>query len=349
MKTKDKIIFTFILLTIVGLLLYKIRTVLTPFILAIVISYTLNPVVNFLCKKFNFSRFKAVSLIMAIFLCFFVVFCVFIFPLLFNQTILLAQSFPSHIENFSDNFYPDIVDFFARFNIEIEHNFFDLIKNNEIFVFNDGMIEKIITNLISSSTFIINILSILFIMPILIFYLLKDWQGIIHKINNNLPKKYFLQIREIFVLIDKSISGFLRGQINICLILAFYYAILLTILGLNNGFIIGFITGVLSFIPYIGYGTGLFIGVIASLFQWGLNYTQIGVILLVYLIGQIIESNFLVPNLIGKKIELHALWIIFGIFFFGSMFGFIGVLLSVPLTAISSVIFKYFIKNYYNK
>jgi len=309
MKTKDKIIFTFILLTIFGLLIYKIRTVLTPFILAIIISYTLNPVVNFLCKKFNLSRFKAVCSITVIFLCFFAMFCVFIFPLLYNQTILLAESVPSHIENFSDNFYPDIVDFFARLNIEIEHNFFDLIKNNHIFILNDGIIEKIITNLISSSTFIINILSILFIMPILIFYLLKDWHKIIHKINDNLPKKYFSQIREIFVLIDKSISGFLRGQINICLILAFYYAILLTIFGLDNGFLIGFITGLLSFVPYIGYGTGLFLAVIASLYQWGLNYHQIGVILLVYLIGQIIESNFLAPNLIGKKIDLHPLWI----------------------------------------
>jgi predicted PurR-regulated permease PerM len=186
-------------------------------------------------------------------------------------------------------------------------------------------------------------------MPILIFYLLKDWKIIINKIDLIFPEKYANQIKKILELVDKSISGFIRGQINVCIILATYYGILLGLLDLNNGIFIGILTGILSFVPYIGYGIGITIAMVVSIFQWGLNWPDIGAVLVVYAIGQIIESNFLVPNLIGKKINVHPFWMILGIFFFGSVFGFIGILLSVPLTAISATLIRYIFNSNYKK
>ena len=341
MKTKDKFLFLIFFLAVLTFLIYKIRLFVTPFILSIAISYLLNPAVNFSTKNFKCSRALAVSTIVGIFLILFIVFCAIIIPLLYSQVIVFVDSMPSYLEYFSSNFYPNIVAFFARLNIEIEHDFFDLIKNNEFFTEGGGGVGKVIANIVNSTTFFINILSIIFIMPVLIFYLLKDWHLILNKADSIIPEKYSKQVKDIFLSIDKALSGFVRGQMNVCLILAIYYAILLGLLGLNHGIFIGVLTGILAFVPYVGYGIGIATALIIAIFQWGLSLYDVGLILVVYLIGQIIESNFLVPNLIGKKVNLHPLWMIFGIFFFGSIFGILGILFSVPLTAISSVLIRH--------
>jgi len=346
MKTKDKFLFLIFFLVVLALLIYEIRLFVTPFILSIAISYLLNPAVNFSIKKFKCPRVVAVSTIVGIFLMLFIVFCAIIIPLLYNQAIVLVDSMPGYLEYFSSNFYPNIVAFFARLNIEIEHDFFDLIRNNEFFI-EGGGVGKVIANVVNSTTFFINILSIIFIMPVLIFYLLKDWHLILDKIDSIIPEKYSHQVKNIFSSIDKSLSGFIRGQMNVCLILAIYYGVLLGFLGLNHGIFIGVLTGILAFVPYVGYGIGIVTALIIAIFQWGLSLYDVGLVLIVYLIGQVIESNFLVPNLIGKKVNLHPLWMIFGIFFFGSIFGILGILFSVPLTAISSVLIRHASSNKY--
>lgn len=346
MKTKDKFLFLIFFLVVLALLMYKIRLFVTPFILSIAISYLLNPAVNFSTKKFKCSRVFAVSTIVGIFLMLFIVFCAIIIPLLYTQAIVLVESMPGYLEYFSSNFYPNIVAFFSRLNVEIEHDFFDLIRNNEFFI-EGGGVGKVITNVVNSTTFFINILSIIFIMPVLIFYLLKDWHLILDKIDSIIPEKYSNQVKNIFFSIDKSLSGFIRGQLNVCLILAIYYGVLLGFLGLNHGIFIGVLTGILAFVPYVGYGIGIVTALIIAIFQWGLSFYDVGLVLIVYLVGQVIESNFLVPNLIGKKVNLHPLWMIFGIFFFGSIFGILGILFSVPLTAISSVLIRHALSNKY--
>lgn len=348
MKTKDKILFFLIFSTITLFLLYKIRLFITPFILSLAIAHLLNPLVNFSVKKLKVSRTVATSVIIVNFLIFFAIFCAIFIPFIYNQGIALLNSIPEYLEYFSDNFYPYIVEFFAKINVEIEHDFFDLIKNNEFFKDGGSTIGNIMTNALNSTAFLINILSIIFIMPVLIFYLLKDWNLITDKIGSFLPKKYSYQVKTILELIDKAISGFVRGQINVCLILSLYYGILLGILGLNHGIFIGILTGILSFVPYVGYGIGITVAIIVAIFQWGFSLFDVGLIVAVYLLGQVIESSFLVPNLIGKKVNLHPLWMIFGIFFFGSMFGFLGVVFSVPLTAISASIIRYIFNNKYN-
>jgi len=347
MKTKDKILFILIFSIILSLIIYKIRLFVTPFVLSIAIAHLLNPLVTVFIKKFKFSRTIASSIIVGIFIILLIIFCTIFIPFLYSQTIFLLNSIPEYLEYFSNNFYPNIVEFFARINIEIEHDFFDLIKNNQIFTDGAGILGSFLTKAINSTTFIINILSIVFIMPVLIFYLLKDWNSIFKKIIFFLPKKYSYQAKAILELVEKAISGFIRGQINVCLTLALYYGILLGFLGLNHGVYIGILTGILSFVPYIGYGIGITMAIIVAIFQWGFSFFDLSLVLIVYVLGQIIESSFLVPNLIGKKINLHPLWMIFGIFFFGSMLGFIGVIFSVPLTAISSSIIRYIFNSKY--
>ncbi|MFM7557144.1 MAG: AI-2E family transporter [Alphaproteobacteria bacterium] len=345
MKTKDKILFFAIISLIIGLIIYQVKDVLLPFILAIIISYFLNPLVNVIGKKFKISRNLTVILIVKIFIVFLIIFFSIVLPILYSQSLNFIDSVPEYIQFFSDNFYPNIVDFLLKFNIEIENDFFELIKSNKFFIVNENFADKLISNVITSTNFIINLLSIFFIMPILVFYLLKDWNSLINKTSYLIPEKYSQQIIQIFKQIDEAIANYLRGQTNVCIILALYYSIMLAIAGLNHGIFIGIATGILSFVPFIGYGIGISIAIIVSLFQWGLKFDSLMIILAIYLLGQIIESYFLVPHLIGGKIKIHPLGMIFGIFFFGALLGVFGVLLSVPLTAISMVLIRYIMKN----
>ena len=342
MNTKDKIIFFGIIAIIFASLIYAIRSVITPFIVSAVIAYFLDPSVDKIEKKFHFSRLSASIIVMSVFLFILIVVGLVVFPMIYDQTLNIIQNTPQYMSFLSDNFYPKIVNFFAKYNIKIENDFFSLLKNNNIFNNSNLFIEKIIISTVGSTAFLINFLSLLFIMPILVFYLLKDWNNIINKIYVILPKKYAQEIKYVFILIDKSLSSYARGQIIVCLILAIFYAFGLTIFKLNHGFSIGIITGLLSFIPYVGFGLGVIIGILDGLIQWGISFTNLAPVIIIFIAGQFLESNFLTPNLIGKKVELHPLWIIFGIFFFGALFGFLGVFLSVPLTAIFSVLIKYF-------
>ena len=343
MNTKDKIIFVGIVAIIFASLIYAIRSVITPFIVSAVIAYFLDPSVDKIQKKFHFSRLSASIIVMSVFLFILIVVGLVVFPMIYDQTLNIIQNTPQYMSFLSDNFYPKIVNFFAKYNIKIENDFFSLLKNNNILNNSNLFIEKIIISTVGSTAFLINFLSLLFIMPILVFYLLKDWNNIINKIYLILPKKYAQEIKYVFILIDKSLSSYARGQIIVCLILAIFYAFGLTIFKLNHGFSIGIITGLLSFIPYVGFSLGVTIGILDGLIQWGVNFANLTPIIIIFIAGQFLESNFLTPNLIGKKVELHPLWIIFGIFFFGALFGFLGVFLSVPLTAISSVLIKYFL------
>ena len=209
--------------------------------------------------------------------------------------------------------------------------------------------KNIFDNAITSSIVLINVISIIFIAPILVFYLLKDWDLFLKKINSYLPRRISAPVKEIAKEIDKTLSGYIRGQFNVCIILAIIYAALLSICGLNFGFLIGFLTGLFAFVPYIGMLLGVTAAIIASLFQWGFDISHIAVISSIFIFGHLIESNFLTPKLIGSKIGLHPIWIIFGLFVFGALFGFVGVLIAVPLTAIFGVIIKYFAIEYKKK
>jgi predicted PurR-regulated permease PerM len=186
-------------------------------------------------------------------------------------------------------------------------------------------------------------------MPILVFYLLKDWDILMQKIYELLPRGVAGTAKQIAKEIDKTLAGYVRGQFHVCLILAAFYSISLSLAGLNFGFLIGFLTGMFAFMPYIGMLFGTSAAIIIALFQWGFNFTNLAPVGIIFLVAQLIESNFLTPKLIVNKIGLHTVWIIFGLFVFGVLLGFVGVLLALPLTAICGVIIKYFLLQYKKK
>lgn len=345
MKLSEKSILL-ITIFLCGCLIYMIRSVMTPFIFSLVAAYFLNPLVNLLDKKFKLSRLASTSLIMVLFLTIIIVLAVTLLPVLCDQLISLASSLPSYLQTLAQDLYPKIVANLNKAGMNLNPDISHLLQDermNSQFV---DVAKSVLNNAINSSATVINLLSLIFIMPILIFYLLKDWNHLVDHINEYLPHGISTTTRKIAGDIDKSMSAYIRGQFNVCMILAAFYSISLGISGLNFGFLIGFCTGLLIFIPYIGMLCGIITATIVGLVQWGFNPTYVIIITSIFVVGQILESNFLTPKLIGDRIGLHPVWIIFGLFVFGALLGIIGVLFAVPLTAISGVFVKHFLFEY---
>ncbi len=342
MTQKKKLLIYFFSLSLFAGFIYAIRTVLSPFILAFVIAYFLSPLVDKL-KKFGFSRALSTSLILLTFLALTCLVLVLVLPLLYGQVAKLITSIPSYFEIITSDIYPKIYQYTSRYGINLEPDLHNYLTNQNIqenFSNVFGFSGTLIQNLMSSGVFVVNIISFTFITPVLVFYILRDWNLLMTRIKQYFPAKHNLGIVNLFKEIDKTLFGYVRGQFNVCLILGLFYGLSLNFSGLNFGFLIGFLTGFLSFIPYLGMICGVVSAIIVAFFQFGFNPLNIGLISLIFLIGQIIESNFLTPKLIGDKIGLHAVWIIFGLFAFAALFGFYGVLLAMPATAISGVIIK---------
>ncbi|GDX35936.1 AI-2E family transporter [Alphaproteobacteria bacterium] len=349
MKFKDKILIVLLLLSFGIFIIYQIKSVLTPFIISLIIAYFLHPLVDKLQIRHHIPRNLSTLIILLIFFAIVTGLFLITIPLLYKQSLQLLENLPRYTQTISQDIYPKIIESLNGFGFRFDKDLSHVLANEEFTGKFGELIKNIFLNTISSSASIINILSLIFIMPILVFYLLKDWDRLVKSLNNNLPHKISKPIRQLSSNIDKALAGFIRGQIQVCLILGFIYATLLSFCKLDYGFLIGLMTGIFSFIPYIGMLCGVTIAIVVALFQWGIDFTNIALVSGVFVIGQIIESNFLTPNLIGNKIGLHPVWIIFGLFFFGTLFGVIGIIFAVPLSAIFGVIIKYLISNYNKK
>lgn len=344
MILRDKIIFWILGIAAFFYFLNSISSILFPFITAVMVAYFLDPLVNKL-QKFKLSRPICALIISGFFVAIIAVICLVILPSIYRESVNFINLVPGYFEVFIKETYPSIVNFLQAKGYRINSDFAGYL-NEENLPKILSFFQDILKNIMKSSVSIINIFSLIFIIPILVFYLLKDWHLLVGNINGYLPSKYALKIRKIFGEIDKTLSGYLRGQLNVCLILGGIYAVGLGIVGLNFGILIGFFTGIMAFVPYVGMVIGVIMALIVALFQWGIDFTQLWSLAIVFLIGQIIESNFLTPKLVGKKIGLHPVWVIFAIFVFGILFGFVGVLFSVPLAAICGVIIKFIAHEY---
>lgn len=346
MNLKDKNFLLIIVLIFAGFLIYKIQDFLAPFILSFVIAYFLNPVVSFLHKKARMPRYLAAILVVMFFILVIIGIFLTIIPTIYGRTIDIIQLLPNYLTDLGASFYPKIHEYLSRYGIEssIGKSSLSLFQDLRWLSKAEDILLGIFTKTFESTSAIIGLLSFVFLVPIIVFYLLKDWEAMLKHISCHIPISLEKQIKEIFLAIDKVLAGYARGQLNVCIILALFYGISLAFCQLNSGFAIGMITGILAFIPYIGFGIGVIFAFLSAALQWGLDSGHMLTIAAIFVFGQVIESNFLVPFLIGKKVGIHPLWLIFGLFFFGSLFGFLGIALAVPLTAVFSVVVKYLLR-----
>jgi predicted PurR-regulated permease PerM len=193
---------------------------------------------------------------------------------------------------------------------------------------------------------VINTIAVLILTPVVAFYLLLDWEGMVIGIDDLLPREHRREIRQVLDQIDRSIAGVIRGQGGVILVLCVYYATALTLTGLNFGLVIGLMTGLLSFIPFFGFLTGFVLSMGIALVQFAPNWWFVIIVFVVYMIGQFLEGNVLYPRFVGQSININPVWLMFALFAFAFLFGFVGLLLAVPLSAITATLIRYAIRRY---
>jgi predicted PurR-regulated permease PerM len=204
----------------------------------------------------------------------------------------------------------------------------------------------VVLGMLGRGVALVNLASLLAITPLVSFYLLRDWPRIVAELDGWLPRAHAETIRQQARAIDDVLAGYARGAAIVCSLLAAFYAIALTIVGLDFGLVIGLVAGGLSFVPYLGFVVGLLSSVGMAVYQFWPEWIRIAVVLAIFFVGQWGTDYFLTPRLVGKRANVHPLWILFSVFAGGAVFGFVGVLLAVPACAAIGVLVRFAIARY---
>jgi len=202
-------------------------------------------------------------------------------------------------------------------------------------------------NIVQGARGIIGFLSLLVLTPIVAFYLMVDWPRLVSSIRSLIPQESMPRAQAIFHDIDKSLSGFIRGQLSVCFLLGSFYAIALPVMGLDYGFFVGIAAGILSIIPYVGSAFGLVTSVGLALYQFG-GWVYPLIALTIFIIGPLVDGSYLTPKLVGGSVGLHPLWIIFVLMAGGALLGLLGMIIAVPVAAVIAVLLRYAIMDYKN-
>ncbi|MGJ8611332.1 MAG: AI-2E family transporter [Octadecabacter sp.] len=340
-------------------LLWALGPVLTPFILGSAIAYFLDPIADKF-ETWGFSRIAATAVIIfsGVFL-FFLIFLL-VLPTLIGQLGQLITTIGEIVQNLPETWDSVKTWLMARFpSMDLQGDFLteQLVSLGDAIQSRGG---DVVSALVSSAQGIINVVVLLVIVPVVTFYMLMDWDNMVAKIDDLLPRDHQETVRDLFRQIDRTLAAFIRGQGTVCLILGTYYAVALMLAGLNFGLIVGFIAGLITFIPYIGALIGGFLAIGLALFQWwggpveidgetveqGINWLRIGIVAAIFFVGQFFEGNILSPNLVGSSVGLHPVWLILALSVFGSLFGFVGMLVAVPIAAVIGVMARFLIAEY---
>ncbi len=323
-------------------LLYVLRSVLMPFVAGILLAYLLDPMVDKL-EKLKISRLWATLLV-----CFLVVLIVLpalglFLGMLENQISLLLQATPKYLGLIMEKVRPILQNLTERFPDMKGSNLEEMVKGN----IGNGLkiVGKVLSGLLSNGFALINLISLILITPVVTFYMLRDWDIFVAKIEGLLPKKSKKGIMDTLGEINVIIAGFIRGQLSVCLILGLFYSIGLKLVELELGLLVGFIAGIISFIPYVGSITGFVLGCVLAFAQYG-DVEHVMYVIGVFLVGQFLEGNFLTPKLVGESVGLHPVWVMFALLAGGVLLGFLGLMLAVPLAAIIGVLVRNAIKRY---
>ena len=209
-----------------------------------------------------------------------------------------------------------------------------------------GSIRNFAGNLLVTGLSVLNVLALIIITPVVAVYMLNDWDRMVDQLDRLLPKAHGSQVRLLATQIDEILAGFVRGQITVCFLLAVFYATALSLVGLDAGIVVGVTAGLTSFIPYVGAVFGVALGLAMGLGQFGADYVMLVQIAGVFVLGQFLEGNVLTPRLVGDRVRLHPVWIIFALLAMGNLFGFIGLLLAIPVAAAAGVLVRYAINIY---
>ena len=320
--------------------LYVLGDVIVPFLVGGAIAYFLDPVADRL-ERLGASRALATAIIFVVLILVVVLAGLIVIPLLVQQTNDLIAAAPGIFENlrgFLTERFPELVDEGSPLRQSLA-NLGETIQSRG---------AELLQTVLSSAASVLNVLIFLVVVPVVAFYMLLDWDRMVARIDELLPRDHAPVIRELASRIDHTLASFIRGQGTVCLILGAFYAIALMIAGLQFGLVVGLVAGLLTFIPYVGALVGGVLAVGLALFQfWGAdNWWMIIVVAAIFQIGQMVEGNILTPKLVGSSVGLHPVWLLFSLSAFGALFGFVGLLVGVPVAAAIGVLVRYFVDRY---
>jgi predicted PurR-regulated permease PerM len=326
-----------------ALFLWFFSSILLPFVAGMALAYFLDPVADWLQRR-GLSRMMASVLILVSFVTVFALSLMLLIPIIVTQFTQFAAAMPGYItqlqqiiSNPENSFLPSWV----SSQIEtIKQNFSEVLSQGA------GFVGTLFAQIWNSGKAIVDVVSLLIVTPVVAFYLLLDWDRMVSKVDSWIPRDQIQTVRDIARDMDGSVAGFIRGQGSLCLILGIYYAVGLSLVGLNFGLLIGFVAGMISFIPYIGSMIGLILAIGVALVQFWPDYLWIMAVAAVFFSGQFLEGNILQPKLVGESVGLHPVWLMFALFAFGAMFGFVGLLLAVPAAAVVGVLVRFALSRY---
>ncbi len=329
---------------LVATLLFVFSSVLLPFVLAMCVAYFLDPVADFF-ERLGLSRLMATLVILVLFVLTLVGAVLVLVPLIGGQINDFLANVPRYLQRLQE---------LAN---ELRQGRLSWLFTGEqqqqmqgdiagMFGQASSFVSSLLRSLWTSSLVLVNFLSLFVVTPVVAFYLLLDWDRMTAKVDNWVPRQHLLTVRRLAREIDRSVAGFVRGQGSLCLILGSYYAIGLSLIGLNFGVLIGMFAGLISFVPYVGSLTGLFLSLGIALVQFWPDWIWIAATLAVFFSGQFFEGNILQPKLVGASVGLHPVWLMFALFAFGALFGFVGLLIAVPAAAAIGVLVRFAIQQY---
>lgn len=320
--------------------LWLLGNVILPFVLSMAVAYMLDPVADKL-ESWGFSRIAATVVITLVAAVLFVLIALLVIPTLINQTTDLVNIAPeliNNLQNFLTEKFPTLLDEGSQLRQT-------LVKIGETIQSKGG---ELLSTALASAMSLVNVVMLLVLVPVITFYLLMDWDRMVAKIDGLLPRDHAPVIRRLAADIDNTLASFIRGQGTVCLILGTFYAAALMLVGLKFGLVAGAVAGALTFIPYVGAIVGGLLSIGLALFQFWGEWQWIAAVVAIFAIGQFVEGNILTPNLVGSSIGLHPVWLIFALSAFGTLFGFVGMLIAVPVAAALGVVARFGIHQYHD-
>lgn len=320
------------------LALWLLGSVMLPFLVGGAIAYFLDPVADRL-ERLGLSRVLATTVISVVALMIFILAALLIIPLLAQQLIALINAAPelfNQLQAFLTHHFPQALD-----QNSVVHQ--TLVSIGETIKSQGG---KFANGLLTSAMTVISAVVFIVVVPVVSFYLLLDWDRMVAHVDDWLPREHRDTIRQLAREIDAVLAGFVRGQLTVCLVLGTYYALALMFVGLQFGLVVGAIAGFITFIPYLGALTGGTLAIGLALFQFWDHPVWIGVVAAIFVVGQTAEGNFLTPKLVGHSVGLHPVWLLFALSAFGTLFGFVGMLVAVPVAATLGVLARFGVRQY---
>ena len=318
--------------------LWFMGDVLLPFVLGSAIAYFLDPVADRL-ERLGLSRALATATITIVAILVFIIMALLVVPTLVSQAVNLFEIAP---------------DLTRRLGAVVTERFPSILEEGSTLqssITSLGTVVQerggeLLNTALSSAAGIINIIMLFVIVPVVAVYMLLDWDRMIAQVDALLPRDHAPVVRRLAGDIDRTLASFIRGMGTVCLILGTYYAIALMLVGLQFGLVVGFIAGLVTFIPYLGALIGGALAIGLALFQFWGDWVAIGMVGGIFVIGQVIEGNVLTPKLVGNSVGLHPVWLILALSVFGTLFGFVGMLVAVPVAASLGVVMRFAVEQY---